>query len=249
MALVVWALLAARGAGAPDDASDGSRQTSTRARRWARATKPAFTPKALAGEGACPRVYVYDEKETRMWRSGATRRRFRAISEEEAFGAVCDEGAIEGERDTNQFDMPKIVLYRLFRAAEDARCRRASTPEDADLFLVPMWPFVVGMGNSKNTTLSRVHDENGYHQVCAQPANLKIAASLPYLNEHTAHRHVFLVGKGHLAPADRCDAWWRDPRGLLRRAMRFAYSARFKGIPGNYHHHRSSGSFRSGWII
>ncbi|KAH8095522.1 hypothetical protein JL720_2829 [Aureococcus anophagefferens] len=48
----------------------------------------------------------------------------------------------------------------------------------------------------------------------------------------TAHRHFFLVGKGHVKPNKWCDAWWRAPAGLLRRAMRFAYSSGYAMVPG-----------------
>ena len=35
---------------------------------------------------------------------------------------------------------------------------------------------------------------------------------------------MLLVGKGHTKPRGKCDRWWRKPRGLLKRATRFAYS-------------------------
>ena len=197
------------------------------------ARNATFRPKALAAAGAGPAVYVYNEKEMRLWKSGATIKRFKALTVDWTFGPVCHDGAVPGERDTNQFDMPHIVLYRLLHAAPGARCRRARRPEDADLFLVPTWPFVRGNGASWNTA-------------CAHRRNERLETELPYLNEATAHRHLFLVGKGHLTPHDRCDAWWRSPTGLLKKAMRFAYSAGFRAdrVPGYEHHHAFYGPYQ-----
>ena len=62
-----------------------------------------------------------------------------------------------------------------------------------------------------------------------------LASSLAYLDARTAHRHVFLVSKGApKAAEDGCDPWWRRPEGLLRRALRFAYSDAYDagGRPG-----------------
>ena len=110
--------------------------------------------------------------------------------------------------------MPLIVLWRLLRSR---RCPRALNPETADLFLVPTWP-----GRSKQP----------WHPVCSQRANAEAMQTLAHLTETTAHRHFFLVGKGHVKPNKLCDAWWRTPAGLLRRAMRFAYSSGYAMVPG-----------------
>jgi len=53
--------------------------------------------------------------------------------------------------------------------------------------------------------------------------------SLWYLNKQTAHRHFFLIGKGHIVPGGLCDYWWKSPFGLLRNSMRFAYSSVYGG--------------------
>ena len=110
--------------------------------------------------------------------------------------------------------MPLIVLWRLLRSR---RCPRAFNPETADLFLVPTWP-----GRSKQP----------WHPVCSQRANAEAMETLAHLSATTAHRHFFLVGKGHVKPNKLCDAWWRAPAGLLRRAMRFAYSSGYAMVPG-----------------
>ena len=60
----------------------------------------------------------------------------------------------------------------------------------------------------------------GVHTIAYPPCR----AALDQTNVQ-AHRHVFFVGKGHLTPTGRCDAWWRAPRDdRLKRAIRIAYS-------------------------
>ena len=60
---------------------------------------------------------------------------------------------------------------------------------------------------------------------------------LLYLNPRTAHRHLFILNKGHTA--DKC-RWWLQHRNritedLLTRSMRFAYSPPYRIKPGEEH--------------
>ncbi|KAJ8603271.1 hypothetical protein CTAYLR_006950, partial [Chrysophaeum taylorii] len=100
----------------------------------------------------------------------------------------------------------------LFRAATSLRCPREFDPGRADLFLVPVLPA------SKSTTQ--------WNAACthADASERGLLRELKYFNLRTAHRHLLVVGKG-LANAKECE-WFLEPHTLLRRAQRFAYSAR-----------------------
>mmetsp|Transcript_26084 Transcript_26084/g.81206 ORF Transcript_26084/g.81206 Transcript_26084/m.81206 type:complete len:359 (-) Transcript_26084:106-1182(-) len=102
-----------------------------------------------------------------------------------------------------------LVLWRL---ATSERCGAVADPNEADLFLVPTWPAAKGLA--------------AWDRACASDANGAVK-HLKFLNERTAHRHFFVVGKGHAVPKGVCFRWWARPRGLLRRATRFAYSDQY----------------------
>ena len=154
-------------------------------------------------EGACPLTYVYDLPE--FWDEPFPFAAVADQSEDAIFGPKC---ATAGMRDTQQYAMPTIALWRLLRGG---RCRSTANASAAALFVVPLWP--------------RPKNQQEWAAACAADANLDLAARLPHLTRENAHRHVILIGKGQVNPADKCDAWWRSPRGLVKKFQRVAYSA------------------------
>jgi hypothetical protein len=168
--------------------------------RAARAWKPL-------AESGCPKVYVYDAPE--LWNFRVPLDELHTLGRDEIFGLPCDRG-VPQERRSEQQAMGAILLWRL---ATSARCPRVADPADADLFLVPTYPAV-----PKGSVAAH------WQRSCADAAAQRVAARPKYLDETNAHRHLFVVSKGHAVVTRGCDAWWRRPRGLLRRAMRFAVS-------------------------
>ena len=158
--------------------------------------------------GGCPRVYIYDLPE--FWDYEVPLARLGSAPVEEIFGPSCGAEA-PNEYGTDQYNVPLIVMWRIMRSG---RCPRAMRPEDADLFLVPTFPAAVRHAGSFRSACegNRQHDH--------------LLEKLAYLDARTAHRHFFLVGKGHNS-LNECD-WWREPAGLVRKFMRFAYSSAYK---------------------
>ncbi|KAH8070353.1 hypothetical protein JL721_5119 [Aureococcus anophagefferens] len=152
----------------------------------------------------CPKTYVYDIPA--LWDYDVPWRELHTVSPARIFGQPCGAGVAD-EFDTAQWSMAMVVLWRL---ATSARCGAVDEPRDAELFLVPTWPAA--------------KDADAWDAVCDREANENETKALPHLDEARAHRHVLLVGKGHTKPRGKCDRWWRKPRGLLKRATRFAYS-------------------------
>ena len=179
-----------------------------------------FPVKPLFDDEPCPSVYIYDH--AAFWPVNASLDAVAALSADDVFGPRCSE-AIPEERSTGQFEMAHIVVWRLTRPPRPSlhACRRTTDPALADLFLVPTFPG--GEGKSRDWKSACAGETDG------------LASSLTYLDARTAHRHVFLVSKGApKAAEDGCDPWWRRPEGLLRRALRFAYSDAYDagGRPG-----------------
>ena len=58
---------------------------------------------------------------------------------------------------------------------------------------------------------------------------------LKHLNENTATRHLFIMGKGHHTAhkGKGCDTWWRNPHGLLRHATRISVSDHYGPLPSS----------------
>lgn len=110
---------------------------------------------------------------------------------------------------SQQWRASEMLLYR---AATSMRIPRTFDPAKADIFLVPVLPA------SKSTSQ--------WNAACTQPeaSERGLLEQLPHFNLRTAHRHLLIVGKG-LANAKECE-WFLEPKTLLRRAQRFAYSAR-----------------------
>ncbi|KAK7254672.1 hypothetical protein SO694_0001045 [Aureococcus anophagefferens] len=183
-----------------------------------------FPVKPLFDDEPCPSVYIYDH--AAFWPVNASLDAVAALSADDVFGPRCSE-AIPEERPTGQYEMAHIVVWRLTRPPRPSlhACRRTTDPALADLFLVPTFPG--GEGKTRDWARACAGETDG------------LASSLKYLDARTAHRHVFLVSKGApqrapKAAEDGCDPWWRRPEGLLRRALRFAYSDAYDagGRPG-----------------
>ncbi|KAJ1458474.1 exostosin family-domain-containing protein [Pelagophyceae sp. CCMP2097] len=100
----------------------------------------------------------------------------------------------------------------LYRAATSLRCPRTFDPAEADLFLVPVLP-----ASKSSAEWTRLCGDR-------RASESALVARLPHLNNKTAHRHLLVFGKG-LANAKPC-GWFIQPKTLLKRAQRFAYSAK-----------------------
>ena len=111
-------------------------------------------------------------------------------------------------RDTNQYALAQILLYRLSGRAASQRCTTTNASE-ADLFFVPV------LARPKAFTQE-------FARACAAVNASVLVAHLPHLNSRTACRHFFVVSKGHYN-AKACDFFAR-PRGLLASALRVSYS-------------------------
>ena len=157
------------------------------------------------GEAHVPLVYVYDLREFWDVAKPVTLKTMGGLDPAEIVGPKCSAGLAQ-EYATHMYSLPMILLWRILRSS-----RRTMDPSKADLFFVPMWP--------------RQKSQKMWEDRCGRPVNLEIANRLPYLTEETAHRHFFAVGKGHVKVGGHCDSWWKHPTGLLKRAMRFAYSS------------------------
>ncbi|KAH8048209.1 hypothetical protein JL722_12613 [Aureococcus anophagefferens] len=170
---------------------------------------------------------------------GATPRERLApfASVEEVFGSEhveksrscegLDDHAFESLYATEQWGAAEQLLYR---AATSGRCPRTLDPAEADIFLVPVLP--------------KAKSGSGWVAACnATGADERsLVKALPHLNERTAHRHVMVVAKG-LASAKTCD-WFLEPRTLLKRAVRVAYSAKGKlGREAGSHRGATNGTF------
>ena len=167
---------------------------------------PSFTARPARLDSDCPRVYVYDIPQ--LYDYEIPWPELHKANVTQIFGMPCHDGILD-EFDTNQYSLALLVLWRL---ATSARCGAVDDPKDADLFFVPTWPAAKGLP--------------AWDRACGHPANAKVK-HLPYLNERTAHRHFFIVGKGHVVPKRDCKYWWLRPEGLLARASRFAYSDQY----------------------
>ena len=144
---------------------------------------PSFPARPARSDSDCPRVYVYDIPQ--LYDYDIPWPELHTANVTQIFGAPCHDGLLD-EFDTNQYSLALLVLWRL---ATSERCGAVADPRDADLFFVPTWPAAKGLP--------------AWDRACGNPANAKVK-HLPYLNERTAHRHFFIVGKGHVVPKRDC---------------------------------------------
>ena len=163
-------------------------------------------------------VYVYDLPA--LWYYSVPLEDFHNARADAVFGPRC-KGSMD-DYGTVQHNTALIILWRVLR---DTRCvTRTRNPEAADLFLAPTFPARKGVGSWKA-------DVTGKHGECGGVVG-DLDRHLPFLNNRTAHRHVFILNKGH--PADAC-RWWVQHHGraggvdLLTRAIHFAYSPAYRG--------------------
>ena len=144
---------------------------------------PSFTARPARIDSDCPRVYVYDIPQ--LYDYEIPWPELHKANVTQIFGAPCHDGILD-EFDTNQYSLAIMILWRL---ATSERCGAVADPHDADLYFVPTWPAAKGLP--------------AWDRACGHPANAKVK-HLPYLNERTAHRHFFIVGKGHVVPKRDC---------------------------------------------
>ena len=144
---------------------------------------PSFPARPARSDSDCPRVYVYDIPQ--LYDYEIPWQELHKANVTQIFGAPCHDGILD-EFDTNQYSLAIMILWRL---ATSERCGAVDDPKDADLYFVPTWPAAKGLP--------------AWDRACGHPANAKVK-HLPYLNERTAHRHFFIVGKGHVVPKQNC---------------------------------------------
>ena len=144
---------------------------------------PSFAARPARIDSDCPRVYVYDIPQ--LYDYEIPWPELHKANVTQIFGAPCHDGILD-EFDTNQYSLAIMILWRL---ATSERCGAVDDPKDADLYFVPTWPAAKGLP--------------AWDRACGHPANAKVK-HLPYLNERTAHRHFFIVGKGHVVPKQNC---------------------------------------------
>ena len=119
-----------------------------------------------------------------------------------------------GIRATNQYDVVRILLYRLFKSKT---CLLERHPSKAQLFFIPMYPGP--------------NDANEWSDICANSSSSSLTRpSLPrlrYLNSKTAPFHFFLIGKGYVT----CLDWMYDVQDpLIRQVTRLSYGNIFEQI-------------------
>ena len=144
-----------------------------------------------------PRVFVYElAPPVSDWDANSA-------TNDQVYGArVAFGGRL---RDTNHYGMSMVLTHRLWRSSH----YRTKDPAQADLFLVT----------------AMVKPKRGMHigSTCRENVTEKtLVAQLPHLTHETAHKHVLLMAKEHYE-ALACD-WFSRPKGLLKRAIRLAYS-------------------------
>lgn len=182
---------------------------------WFQVVVPSRGSRELSSrrtKNECPVTFIYDLPE--FWDEAVPYGEIGSQSVEAIFGGKCKAMTeLPNGYNTRQYAAPTIVLWRLLRPRQYAgRCRVTSNASEADIFLVPLYP------KPKNAT--------EWESVCEDEKNLDLVSRLTYLSEATAHRHVIIVGKGQINPVLKCDAWWRSPVGLLKRAVRMACGPR-----------------------
>lgn len=162
---------------------------------------------------AWPRVYVYDTLP-----DFANDANLSGLSDSSVWGrsigtpGACSrrDGACStapGVYDTNHYSLALVLLWRVWNSPRYRTC----DPEQADLFIVPLLPSPK-RGLKLQQECAALH-ERGFD----------VSAHLPHLNVRTARKHLLVLAKEHYE-GYTCDGWWVNPRGLLRRAMRLAYS-------------------------
>lgn len=118
-----------------------------------------------------------------------------------------------GIRATNQYDVVRILLYRLFKSKT---CLLERNPSKAQLFFIPMYPGP--------------NDANEWSDICTNSTSSFSNSSLPrlrYLTSKTAPFHFFLIGKGYVT----CLDWMYDVKDpLIRQITRLSYGNIFEQI-------------------
>ena len=146
----------------------------------------------------CPKVYIYD---TSFYSKE------RAKSKDKVFGKK-NEAINPYHRGTDMFNLAIILEYRLRKSKHCI----SKSPEEADLFYVPMHTKP-----KKTLTWNKTCSSKQSHNVP------KLLKELQYLNSSTACRHFFVVSKGHYV-ARSCEGSWYRPVDELKNTQRIAYS-------------------------
>lgn len=151
----------------------------------------------------CPRVYIYDLQS--LWDYKIPLDYMAEHGRRAIWGNKCGDGSSK----INQYSLSIIIIYRLLTST---RCPASKNPVEADLFLIPALP---SPKSARQFCPSGSIDEDNITQL------------LTFLNPTTAHKHFFLLGKGH--PNFRsCGSWWDKPVGLLRHSVRVTYSMPYR---------------------
>lgn len=182
-----------------------------------RSERRALNQPSLSLDGDCPRTFIYDIPE--LWDFPTPLAELYTLPRHAFGGRRCGSSWL-----SEQYALSMIMFRRLMSSK---RCPVTRDPSTAELFLVPFYPM------PKN--------QRQWGELCGS-RDEGIEHLLKHLNTNTAHRHVFLFGKGHvnLPPIGQC-RWWSKPKGLLQHAIRTSYSVVLRGADGN------GGDYSSGY--
>lgn len=140
-------------------------------------------PTREVDQGPCPKTFVYPLP-SHLWNFDQ-----KQIDQKAAFGVPIEH--TDSAWMTDEDGLLRLLLYRLGRGTE---CKQVKKPQEADLFLVPLFPG---------------SHHNEWMKSCNLLKNTNWHKLLPHLNDHTARRHIFVLptpDKDGIA----CAQWWRE---------------------------------------
>eukprot|EP00746_Dinoflagellata_sp_MGD_P004298 gnl/MRDRNA2_/MRDRNA2_108288_c0_seq1.p1 gnl/MRDRNA2_/MRDRNA2_108288_c0~~gnl/MRDRNA2_/MRDRNA2_108288_c0_seq1.p1 ORF type:complete len:668 (+),score=154.48 gnl/MRDRNA2_/MRDRNA2_108288_c0_seq1:102-2105(+) len=197
----------------PDHQSAEQRRSMERIKKEALARTVAKKQEQEKVEaGKCPPVYVYDlPKELGGWKA-------QHHSLHDVFGQdlVGSDGtkSMAGAFSTPEDSLLRILLYRLRNSKE---CPQISDPNDAALYLVPLFPEA---------------DGPAWIPLCNTLKHTDWRRALPHLNKATAQRHIFVVPHNDNKGKIPCGDWWANPSpALLKNAIHLLVDSPAGDIP------------------
>jgi hypothetical protein len=168
---------------------------------WNHALQKAFSSNSTReNKTSCPKVFVYDLPKELTDNDDVDRPFSKTV-----FGTQSQKCTKASMYTTKQFAFPSILEYRL----RHSKCRTHDANE-ADLFFVPY------------LTAPKSHKE--WEKTCQKQDSIELLLkSLTHLNDATACKHFFAMGKGHYV-GETCTGWFSHPLPPLKQAIRLAYS-------------------------
>jgi hypothetical protein len=143
----------------------------------------------------CPTVYIYDFPEVNLKARASNRT---------AFG---QELGTPGLFASDPFSIGDIIVNRLWRSK---RCKVTRDPDEAGLFLVPLFHGIRKVGAFAKICESKAFSEE------------RIRARLTHLTPATESKHVIIIPKGHVS-INSC-SWLRDKNALQKYALSHTYT-------------------------